>query len=125
METLIAFYGVFFVGYFLHMMLQVDAQVRAKNNAAASRLTVLKQNVFVLASRFFVSLIILQILKTHPEYLGPFLNLVGAGAIPVAAVTGILSSWIFSGLFGYTIDSLLTFVPLLKNSIPPLNGSGS
>ena len=42
MGVLILVYGMFFLGYGLHMGLQIDAIVRAKNNAACSRLSVMR-----------------------------------------------------------------------------------
>ena len=94
MSTLLIYYGMFLVGYVLHMMLQVDAVVRARNNAAASRFLVLKQNVFVLLSRLFISFITLVVLRAHPEYLGSILGFAG---ITTSSVDIATSTWIFLG----------------------------
>jgi len=121
-STLLIYYGMFLVGYVLHMMLQVDAVVRARNNAAASRFLVLKQNVFVLLSRLFISFITLVVLRAHPEYLGSILGFAG---ITTSSVDIATSTWIFSGAWGYMVDSVMTFIPILKNYVPQLNGTGS
>jgi hypothetical protein len=111
-------YLMFFIGYLLHMGLQIDAVVRAKNNAAVSRITVIEQNAFVLPSRLFASFLLLVVLRNHPEYLGPVLGFAGITVSSIAIAT---SSWLFAGGWGYIVDSIMTFIPVLKNFVPPLN----
>lgn len=122
MANLILIYSMFFLGYVLHMMLQVDAIVRAKNNAAVSRWCVLRENVFVLSARLFISTILFWFIKAHPQFLNTLLGYVGITLSPGVGEAVSDSSWGVAGMFGYMIDSVLAFVPFLKNYVPPLNG---
>lgn len=115
----VVYYGMFLIGYLLHMGLQIDAVVRASNNGAVSRLAVITRNVFVLLSRLFVSFLLLVVLREHPEYLAPILGFAGITALSISIAT---STWIFAGGWGYVVDSIMTFIPILKNYVPPLNG---
>jgi hypothetical protein len=122
MESIILNYVMFFVGYALHMMLQVDAVVRAKNNAAISRFVVLKQNAVVILSRLFISAIVYWFMRNNPASLETLLGYIGITVSP--AIGGAIgsSSWGVAGMFGYMVDSILTFIPFLKNYVPSLNG---
>lgn len=120
MDILIASaYTLFVVGYLLHMMLQIDAIVRAKNNAAFSRWTTINQNLFPLLARFFISLLVLVFLRSNPQYLAALLSLIG---IPATNVVISTQSALFAGAYGYCADSILAFIPWLKNQVPQLNG---
>lgn len=120
MSTLILIYVMFLLGYLLHMMLQVDAIVRAKNNAAYSRLVVLKQNAVVLLSRLFLSFLFFAFLRSYPQFLSTVLGWVGIPSIG-NSITAVFASWFGAGMFGYMVDSILAFVPYLKNQVPQLN----
>jgi hypothetical protein len=120
--SLILIYAFFFVGYLLHMLLQVRAQVAAKNNGATSMLQVLKDSVFKLLARLGFSLVLFWYIRLHPEMLTKLLNLVGISlsgslgelfTLPLNAPL----SWVF----GYEVDSLLAFIPVLKNIVPQLD----
>jgi len=112
-------YLVFFVGYALHAALQVDAQVRSSANSATTRVSVLKSNVFVILMRLFISALVLALLRGYPQYLAPLLSFAGVTTTSFAVST---SSEIFAAAWGVVGDSLLTFIPFLKNYVPPLNG---
>jgi hypothetical protein len=115
---LIVYYGIFVIGYILHAGLQIDAIVRSDGNGACSRMQAISQNGIVLAARFFLSILVLAVLKTHPEYLGAILGFAGISMSNVVIVT---SSWVFAGGWGFTVDTFMTFIPVFKNFVPPLN----
>jgi hypothetical protein len=120
-------YFAFFLGYALHMMLQIDAQVKAKNNAAYSRLTVLKQNAFVILGRLGISLVLFWVVRHFPSALSVLLGYIGitinesSSSFIMTLAMSAPGSW----MFGYVVDSLLTFIPVLKNYVPSMNGSGT
>jgi hypothetical protein len=121
MTTLIVVYVMFFAGYTLHMMLQVDAIVRAKNNAAYSRTSVLKQNAFVLSARLFISFLVFWFIRNNPQFLTTLLSYIGITLSPGIGDAISASSWGVAGMFGYIVDSVLAFIPFLKNYVPQLN----
>jgi hypothetical protein len=112
------YYGMFFTGYALHVGLQIDAAVRSSKTANVTRKQVIGENLAVLGSRLFVSFILLTVLRLYPGLLSPILGFAG---ITVTGISITTSSWIFSGMWGYTVDSIATFIPILKNYVPPLN----
>ncbi len=111
------FIMVFFVvGYMLHALAQVDAIARSQNNAATSRIAIIGENWIRLACRFFISLLAFLFVWYHPElitYLGvsPSSTISTILALPMSAPV--------AGAFGFAVDSLLAFIPGLKNFVPP------
>jgi len=114
--------ALFVVGYLLHAGLQVDAIARAKNNPLNSRMHVIAQNWIRMAARLFVSLM-LFLWAWHnpslvPTLLGYFGISLGAGAV---AILTIPMSPPVSGIFGFASDSLLAYIPILKNALPAVD----
>lgn len=107
-------------GYSLHVLAQVDGIVRAKNNAAVSRLTVLKERWVVFLIRAFVSccLFWLFLLGGLPNLLGIFKMETPGWLLDLSAVMNSQAGPPVAGLIGYGIDSMLAYIPFLKSYIP-------
>lgn len=114
-------FTMFNVGHLLHVGLQVDAITRSETNTIDSRWFVVHQNAFRLAARYFVSLMIFLFAWNHPGALPALLGYMGVSVSE--NFKGILTLPIsapLAGMIGFSIDSLLTYVPWLKNQLPPI-----
>ena len=126
MLGLVLIYFAFFCGYAIHLMLQVDAIVRAKNNTAVSRLTVLLENWPRLAGRLLFSFIVFYEIRQHPQFLASLLNAMGITlGGTVGDVFSVPLNAPLSAGFGYVVDSMLAFIPLLRNVVPQLDAATS
>jgi hypothetical protein len=110
-------FGAFVAGYFIHLYLKIDEAVRDKSNPANSRWGLIKQNAAVLLARFFFSAVAYGFVRSHPELLS---TLAGYANIPVAILgqLTLVTNIPLSGVFGYEVDSLLGYIPGLKNQVP-------
>jgi hypothetical protein len=117
---------LFVLGYLLHVGLQIGAVARAKNNPTNSRLQILEQNMFRFAARFFVSLMAFLFLWHNPSAVPSLLGVFGisVGTTATAILTLPISQPI-AGMFGFFADSLLAYIPFLKNALPPVVENGS
>ena len=119
----IAIVAVFVVGYAVHVLMQIDAVARAKNNPINSRLQILEQNWIRLLGRFFTSFLVFTGFWQHPSAIATLIGYTGATLPPnlVAVLTLPMNLW-FAGVWGYGVDSLLAYIPILKNLSPPIEG---
>jgi hypothetical protein len=116
--TIIAI-ATFLLGYFLHLFLMIDKAVRDTGNPASSRWILIKQNAGVLAVRFFFSILIYAVVRTHPQLLATLAGYIGIN--PSSSWLGqltLITNIPLSGVFGYEVDSLLAYIPFLKNEVP-------
>lgn len=111
---------IYEIGYALHVLAQVDAIVRAKNNAAVSRLTVLKERWTVFLIRAFISSCLFWIFLDGglPDLLMAFKMEAPGWLLALSAVINSQAGPPVAGLIGYGIDSMLAYVPFLKSYIP-------
>lgn len=116
-----AIVSMFAVGYLIHMLLQVDAVARSKNNPTNLRMKVIEQNWIRLLARFFISLLGFLWIWHNPSMAPTILGYFGVNlsANAIAIMTLPISPTI-AGMFGFAIDSLLAYVPILKNALPPI-----
>ena len=113
----------FFIGFLLHVGLQVDAIARSKNNPANTHWAVVKQNSITLAARFFVSFLIFLYVWGNPSTLPTIIGYFGITLSPNAiAIMTLPMSPEVAGMEGFFVDSLLAFVPFLKNALPQIQG---
>lgn len=111
----------FLIGYALHLGLQVDAIRRSKTNEAQTRWLVVKQNDWRLASRFFISIVLFQYALTSPGSLIAILGYLGVQTTTGAdGLAKIPMNSALAGMIGWSIDSVLAFIPWFKNQLPPL-----
>lgn len=117
-------FALFVLGYVLHAGLQVDAVARAKNNPTKTRLAVIELNWIRLASRFFVSLMIFLWVWKNPSLVPSMLGYLGLSlsSNAIAILTLPISPPVAGG-FGFAVDSALAYIPVLKNSLPPIEGA--
>ncbi len=113
---------VFFViGYILHVGLQADSIVRSKENIVTSRWFVVQQNAWRLAARFFYALCIFIFFWRNPSMIPAALAYLGYTPGPtIMAILTLPMSPPISGMLGFNIDSLLAFIPKLKNVLPAI-----
>lgn len=107
------------IGWILHALLQVDAIARVK---PATRIILLRTNWIRLAARAFVSLCIFIGWMYNPTVFSSLLTKVGISLSPTsqAFLTFPVVPWT-SGLFGFGIDAALSFIPWVKNALPPVD----
>lgn len=116
---------LFLIGYLLHVGLQVDAIARAKGNLPNARRKIFEQSWIRMAFRLFVSLMIFIYVWHEPAAIPKLLGYFGIS--PNETVTAILTvpmSPPVAGLFGCFWDTVLAFIPGLKNAVPTIDGNG-
>ena len=115
---------LFAIGYLIHAGLQVDAVARARNNPLNSRFDIIGQNWIRLVARFFISLMLFLGLWHNPGMIPSALGYVGMYASPglVAFITLPIVPWT-SGIFGFCADTVLTYLPVLKNALPAVEAT--
>jgi hypothetical protein len=109
--------SLFLCGYAIHALVQVDAIARAKN---AKRWPIIAENWIRILARGFVSLMLFSGLWYNPSVIAAGIKAIGipAGSTVSAILTVPIVPWT-AGLFGFCIDSVLSFIPWLKNVLPP------
>src|SRR5208282_3958091 len=111
----------FLIGYLVHAGLQIDAIARAKNNPINLRRKVIEQNWIRLSARFFVSLMIFLYVWHNPSMVPSVIGFFGIQLSTNAiAILTLPMSPPVSGVMGFAADSLLAYIPLLKNALPPI-----
>jgi hypothetical protein len=113
----------FIVGFLIHAGLQVNAIAKAKNNPLNTEWAVIKQNWITLAARFFVSLLLFIYVWNNPSTLPTVIWYFGVtlSANTIAILTLPMSPEV-AGIMGFSVDSLLAYIPYLKNALPPIQG---
>jgi hypothetical protein len=116
---------MFAVGYLMHVLYQVNAAATAKNNPINSRLTILRNSSIQIVVRFFMNVLLFGLIWHYPSVIASGLGDVGVNLSPnMTAILTLPMNPLIAGGWGYCIDSLLAFIPLLKNAVPPpINGS--
>lgn len=108
----------FLIGSALHTLAQIDAIARAKNNSHNSRVEILFERWQTILVRTAWSLAIFTLWLQ-----GQLVAVLAATKIPLPdTMTGILDLHVTGAvafMAGYLFDSALTFIPGLKNSVPP------
>jgi hypothetical protein len=112
---------VFLIGYLLHVGLQVDAVARSETNKISSRWFIVQQNIFRLAARFFVSLMIFIYVWKSPATVPTVLGYLGVTLSEnmIAVMTLPMNPQV-AGMMGFAIDTFLAYIPWLKNQLPPI-----
>jgi 4-hydroxybenzoate polyprenyltransferase len=111
---------MFFVGYTVHVLVQIDDLVRDKTNGATSRVRVFKMNSIRIIGRLWWNFIIFGIIWRYPSLIPTGIGLLGVNVSPnVAAVLTLPMNVWFAGGWGYGLDSLLSYIPKLRNVVPP------
>lgn len=112
---------LFVIGYLLHAAIQIDALARSDMNQFKERWVIAEQNMFRLASRFFVSLMSFLFLWHYPAMVPKIVTMLGFNLSENAiAVMTIPMNPPVAGMMGFAVDTLLTYVPWLKNQLPPI-----
>lgn len=112
---------LFVIGYMLHVGLQVDAIARAKNNPLNLRRQILKQNGIRLAARFFASLLIFFGVWKNPSLIPTIFSYAGINLNATAtAILTLPMSGPLAGMMGLGVDSILAYIPGLKNIVPAI-----
>lgn len=110
--------SLFVVGMALHVLAQVDAIARAKNNPANSRLELLKDRWIPILNR---SAVCLAFFFMWLE--GELVVMLTAIKIPIPDVARAVLDLHVGGplafLAGISFDALLGFIPKLNTSLPP------
>lgn len=114
---------MFQLGQVMHLLAQVDAVVRAKNNTAISRRKVLEDRWIPILVRSFACTIGFMILLGGglPRVIQMFGGTPPQWSLVVAVLiseTGLVGYGVAAGL-GFAADSVLGFIPMLKAYIPP------
>jgi len=120
---------LFALGYLLHAALEIDKIARANPPTTgfkawlAARAQIFLQNWIRLAARFFISVCLFLYLWHNPAAvpsllasLGVTLGTTGTAILTLPIVPPI------AGIFGFFADSLLGYLPFLKNALPPVDG---
>lgn len=112
---------MFVVGYLIHMLLQADSIARAANNPLNTKFAVIKQNWPRMLARLFVSFLLFAWAWKNPSAVPSVLGFFGVTiSANATAILTIPISPPVAGIFGFAVDSLLAYVPLLKNALPPV-----
>lgn len=116
---------MFGVGYIMHVLYQVNAAATAKNNPINSRLKILQNSSIQIVVRFFINAILFGLVWHYPSVLASGLGDVGVNLSPnMTAILTLPMNPLIAGGYGYCMDSLLAFIPILKNAVPPpINGT--
>jgi hypothetical protein len=118
MQSHVVFALIFFlIGSALHTLAQIDAIARSKNNPNNSRLGIFLGRWQPILIRTIWTLVIFTLWLQ-----GQLVAVLTAAKIPVPdTLTGILDLHIGGAvafIAGYFLDSMLAFIPGLKNSVP-------
>ena len=112
--------GSFVLGYLCHVLWQVNAAAKAPNNGETSPLKIIQSNSIAIFVRFVLSGAAFDILWRYPSFIPKGLGLLGMNVSDgVASVLTWPMVPVFALLYGYAMDSILAFIPKLKNYIPP------
>lgn len=113
---------MYFIGQALHIALQADAVVRAKNNTTATYGSFLRMNAIRLAWRMFVCTLIFVFWWNNPTTIVDLFGYIG-WSIPerIAHFLSLPMSGATAGFFGLGCDSVLSFIPGLKNLVPKVD----
>lgn len=108
------------LGLLLHVLWQIQAQVTSRTNNAGSWMEVIEKNWTRLALRSFASLCVFMGFWHDPSAISDLLKAmnVNIGPTLTAFSTIPMGPW-FAGMFGLCADTLLTFIPMLRNVLPP------
>jgi hypothetical protein len=114
--------GAYTVGQILHVALQADAVRRARNNGTASYRDFFRLNGVRLSARTFLCSMIFIFWWNNPTSLVDVLGYIGWN-IPdkIAHLISLPLTVPTSGIFGLASDSILSFIPGLKNAVPQLD----
>lgn len=113
--------AMFLIGHLMHAGLQVDAIARSKTNPVTSRWFIVQQNSFRLAARFFVSLMAFLFLWNTPDAVPTILGYLGVTVSEnVTAIMTLPMNPPIAGIMGFSVDTLLAYVPWLSNQLPPI-----
>jgi hypothetical protein len=111
----------FLIGHFLHGGLQVDAVARSETNQISSRWFIVQQNIFRLSARFFVSLMVFLYIWSSPSTVPTVLGYIGVTLSEnMIAVLTLPMNPPVAGMMGFAMDTLLAYIPWLKNQLPPI-----
>lgn len=111
---------LFFVGQVVHVMAQIETVVRTKTNPANSRLQILKDGWFAFVIRAFVCTMLFGVFLSGelPTVLLAFKIESPLWVEALSAVMNSAAGPFIAGAFGYSIDSLLAYIPGLKSYVP-------
>jgi len=114
-----AIWLVYSIGAALHVLLQADATARAKNNPLMTWVAVIKQNAIRMAARTFVGTLLFAYVWSNPTSIKDVLGHVGVTFGPqMDWLVALPMSWPLAGLYGFFTDTILAFIPGLKNALP-------
>ena len=108
----------FMIGLALHLLAQIDAIARAKNNTQNSRLGILKSrwSTFLIRGAWCLAIFIAWLQ-------GELVHVLVAVNVPLPdmakAILDLHVGVLIAFGAGYMFDSLLGFIPALKSSLPP------
>ncbi len=114
--------AIFVVGYLIHALMQVDAIARSNTNPVESRSMIIRENSIRLLARFFVSLMAFLYVWHNPATIPTVLGYIPGVSLSdnVVSLMTLPMSPPVSGILGFFFDSLLAYVPVLKNALPPI-----
>ncbi len=117
--------AMFVVGYVMHVLAQAYAASVAPNNPIKSPVKIIQNSSIQIVVRFFLNAILFGLIWHYPSIVASALSGVGVNlsSNAIAILTLPMNPLIAAG-FGYGLDSLLAFIPILKNVVPPpINGT--
>lgn len=111
------------VGQMIHLAVQIDAIVRAKNNTATSHKSVLRDRAIPIIARLFAATMFFGVFFGGglPELLKALNMDAPAWTVTIAVLlsnTGFVGICL-SGLIGLGLDSMIGFFPFFKPYLPP------
>lgn len=120
MLTEIFIWLMFLIGLGFHVLFQVESIVAAKNNPVTSRLQIFsdRRNAFLIRSFINLCLFGLFLGGGAPELLSAFRVSSPEWLMGLHAAMHTSGGPFVAGLVGYTIDSLLAFIPMFKSYVP-------
>lgn len=117
---------VYFIGQCFHILLQADAVARSKNNPISTRWGVIRQNAIAMAARVFVCWLLFVLIWDNPTALSGFFEWIGISISPrMQEILNLPMNVPLAGVYGMFSDSLLGYIPFMKNALPKIEGDGN
>ncbi len=120
---------LYFVGQFFHLLAQSLAVAHAKNNPISSVFGVCRDRLKGILVRLFLGTMLFMAVWAHPDIVPEALKYVGVALSSNATKLSSLpmSLWV-AGLFGFGVDSVISFItdriPRLRREVPSGSESG-